>query len=99
MTPIRLPSLVRLPDGTTSALGPPPPDRFQRYDHALAHSAEHRVDTPTPSINTDLVFRRGGFASLCDALDYAAHGESWLFCHAVVEPILHVTASLRGGSA
>ena len=27
------------------------------------------------------------------------HGESWLFCHAVVEPILHVTASLRGGSA
>ena len=78
MTPIRLLSLVRLPDGATSALGPPPPDRFQRYDLALAHSAERRVDTPTPSINTDLVFRRGGFASLCDALDYAAHGETGL---------------------
>ena len=76
MTPIRRLSLVRLPDGATSALGPPPPDRFQRYDHALAHSAERRVDTPTPTVNTDLVFRRGGFASLCDALDYAAHGET-----------------------
>ena len=39
MTPIRLLSLVRLPDGTTSALGTPPPDRFQRYDLALAHGA------------------------------------------------------------
>ena len=76
MTPIRLPSLVRLPDGETSALGPPPPDGFQRYDHTLAHGAERRVDTPTPTVNTDLVFRRGGFASLCDALDYAAHGET-----------------------
>lgn len=27
------------------------------------------------------------------------HGESWLFCHAVVEPILHATASLRGSPA
>jgi len=76
VTPIRLPSLVRLPDGTTSTLGTPPPDGFQRYDFALAHSAQRRVDTPTPSINTDLVFRRGGFASLCDALDYASHGET-----------------------
>ncbi len=78
VTPIRLPSLVRLPDGTTSTRGAPRPDRFQRYDRALAHGAERRVDTPTPTINTDLVFRRGGFASLCEALDYAAHGETGL---------------------
>jgi hypothetical protein len=23
------------------------------------------------------------------------HAEAWLFCHAVVEPMLHATASLR----
>jgi fatty-acyl-CoA synthase len=78
MTPIRRPSLVRLPDGTSSTLGTPLPDRFQRYDHALARSAERRVDRPTPTINTDLVFRRGGFVSLCEALDYAAHGDTGL---------------------
>jgi len=78
MTPIRLPWLVRLPDGTTSTLGVPPPDRFQRYDLALAHGAERRACTPTPTLNTGLVFRRGGFASLCDALDYAAQGETGL---------------------
>ncbi len=26
-----------------------------------------------------------------------AHAEAWLFCHAVVEPMLHATASLRTG--
>ena len=78
MTPIRLPSPVRLPDGATSDLGAPSPNRFQRYDRALAHSAERRVDAPTPTINTDLVFKRGGFAGLCDALDYAAHGDTGL---------------------
>ncbi|CAN5205674.1 fatty acyl-AMP ligase [soil metagenome] len=76
MTPIRRLSLVRLPDGASSGLATPPPDSFKRYDLALAHSAARRVDTPTPSINTDLAFKRGGFASLCDALDYAAHGET-----------------------
>ncbi|WP_428661755.1 fatty acyl-AMP ligase [Reyranella sp.] len=78
MTPIRLVSPARLPDRAASDLGTPPPSRFQRYDHALAHSADRRVDTPTPSLNGDLVFRRGGFTSLCDALDYAAHGETGL---------------------
>jgi fatty-acyl-CoA synthase len=78
MTPIRRLSLVRLPDGPASDLGTPPPDRLQRYDFTLRQGADRRVDTPTPSINTDLVFRRGGFASLCDALDYAAHGATGL---------------------
>ncbi len=30
----------------------------------------------TPSTNTDLPFRRADFASLCEALDYAAHGQT-----------------------
>ena len=78
MTPIRRYPLVRLPDGTSSTLGPPSPDGFQRYDRVLIHSAARRVDTPTPTWNADLLFKRGGFASLCEALDYAAHGETGL---------------------
>jgi fatty-acyl-CoA synthase len=78
MTPFRRPLPARLPDGATSDLGSAPPDRLQRYDLALVCAAERRIDAPTPSINTDLVFKRGGFASLCAALDYAAHGETGL---------------------
>ena len=37
-----------------------------------------RVETPTPSENTGLPFGRAGFASLCDALDYAARGNTGL---------------------
>ena len=33
---------------------------------------------PTPTRNAALPFRRGGFASLCEALDYAAQGETGL---------------------
>ena len=33
---------------------------------------------PTPTRNAVLPFRRGGFASLCEALDYAARGETGL---------------------
>jgi fatty-acyl-CoA synthase len=33
---------------------------------------------PTPTHNVVLPFRRGGFASLCEALDYAASGETGL---------------------
>jgi fatty-acyl-CoA synthase len=33
---------------------------------------------PTPTHNANLPFRRGGFASLCEALDYAAWGETGL---------------------
>ncbi len=33
---------------------------------------------PTPTRNSSLPFRRGGFASLCEALDYAAQGETGL---------------------
>ncbi|CAN5922476.1 fatty acyl-AMP ligase [soil metagenome] len=33
---------------------------------------------PTPTRNSSLPFRRGGFASLCAALDYAARGETGL---------------------
>ena len=34
--------------------------------------------TPTPTRNSHLPFRRGGFTSLCEALDYAALGETGL---------------------
>ena len=33
---------------------------------------------PTPTRNSSLPFRRGGFASLCEALDYAAGGDTGL---------------------
>lgn len=40
--------------------------------------AEFRQFTPegTPTINTDLVQRLGGFTTLCEGLDYAAQGET-----------------------
>ena len=34
--------------------------------------------TPTPTRNASLPFRRGGFANLCEALDYAADGDTGL---------------------
>src|SRR4051812_26207662 len=39
---------------------------------------ERFVQTSTPTGNAILPFKRGGFASLCDALDYAARGETGL---------------------
>jgi fatty-acyl-CoA synthase len=33
---------------------------------------------PTPTVNLHLPFQRGGFSSLCEALDYAAEGETGL---------------------
>lgn len=36
------------------------------------------LSTPTPTRNSTLPFRRGGFPSLCAALDYAARGETGL---------------------
>ena len=78
VTPIRVVSSTRPPDGGSSVAGTPPADRFQRYGRALAYSAGRRDEAPTPSVNNDLIFRRGGFSSLCEALDYAAHGETGL---------------------
>ncbi len=51
---------------------------FERYEIALKHSADRRVTGPTPSTNASLPFRRNGFHSLCEALDYAARGETGL---------------------
>jgi fatty-acyl-CoA synthase len=51
---------------------------FERYEIALKHSADRRITAPTPSTNASLPFRRNGFHSLCEALDYAARGETGL---------------------
>jgi hypothetical protein len=49
---------------------------------------------PTPTRNATLPFRRGGFSSLCDALGYAAQGETGLnFFDARGRLIQHATAS------
>ena len=45
--------------------------------HVLGDPARPAV-APTPTRNANLPFRRGGFASLCEALDYAAQGETGL---------------------
>jgi len=66
------PSAGALPDAGT------PPDVMRRYDRALRHGSDRRIEAPTPSINASLPFRRNGFGSLCEALDYAAQGETGL---------------------
>jgi fatty-acyl-CoA synthase len=56
------------------------PSRLQRYAcvrHATAVQPS-AAPVPTPTHNALLPFRRGGFASLCEALDYAAQGETGL---------------------
>jgi fatty-acyl-CoA synthase len=52
--------------------------RLQRYASTLAASPGAPAAAPTPTGNAALPFRRGGFASLCAALDYAACGETGL---------------------
>ncbi|MFN4014680.1 MAG: fatty acyl-AMP ligase [Reyranella sp.] len=50
--------------------------RMQRYASTLQSSPDRWVAIPTPTQNASLPFRRGGFTSLCEALDYAARGET-----------------------
>ncbi|MBS0539537.1 MAG: fatty acyl-AMP ligase [Proteobacteria bacterium] len=61
-----------LSDGDSQTAG------LHRYDRALRYSGVHGAGAPTPSINDTLPFRRGGFGSLCEALDYAAQGDTGL---------------------
>ncbi|NQW52528.1 MAG: fatty acyl-AMP ligase [Rhodospirillales bacterium] len=49
---------------------------MQRYVSTLQSSPDRWVAVPTPTHNVSLPFRRGGFASLSEALDYAARGET-----------------------
>jgi fatty-acyl-CoA synthase len=77
MTSIREFSPARLSDSSSD--GDAPSDTVVRYDFALRHGESRRGrDTPTPSTNASLPFRRNGFDSLCEALDYAAQGETGL---------------------
>lgn len=73
MTSIRgiLPALL---SNATPADGPA--GRMQRYASTLHSSPDRWVTVPTPTHNVSLPFRRGGFASLTEALDYAARGET-----------------------
>jgi fatty-acyl-CoA synthase len=54
--------------------------RLQRYTCTLAAilAPSASAPEPTPTRNATLPFRRGGFASLAAALDYAAQGETGL---------------------
>ena len=52
--------------------------RLQRYASTLPSALASEALVPTPTLNTSLPFRRGGFSSLCEALDYAARGETGL---------------------
>ena len=54
------------------------PDALDRYAFALGHSPERSLEAPTPTGNGLLPFRRNGFGSLCEALDYAARGDTGL---------------------
>jgi fatty-acyl-CoA synthase len=50
--------------------------RMQRYASTLQSSPDRWDAVPTPTRNISLPFRRGGFASLSEALEYAARGET-----------------------
>jgi fatty-acyl-CoA synthase len=53
--------------------------QLQRYASTLQFADAPRYATvPTPTRNDTLPFRRGGFANLCEALDYAARGDTGL---------------------
>jgi fatty-acyl-CoA synthase len=52
--------------------------RLHRYASTLQSTPDRWVVAPTPTNNASLPFRRGGFASLPEALDYAARGETGL---------------------
>src|SRR5580698_3997025 len=54
------------------------PDRRSRYAAALGPMQNIEELGPTPTVNLHLPFQRGGFSSLCEALDYAAEGETGL---------------------
>ena len=73
MTSIRgiLPALL---SNATPADGPA--GLMQRYASTLHSSPDRWLAVPTPTHNVSLPFRRGGFASLTEALDYAARGET-----------------------
>ena len=71
MTSIR--SLLPAPLSDPVATG-----RLQRYGCTFAANPARSALAPTPSRNASLPFRRGGFSSLCEALDYAAQGETGL---------------------
>ena len=71
MTSIR--SLLPAPFSDAVAAG-----RLQRYGCTFSANPARPAVAPTPTRNATLPFRRGGFSSLCDALDYAAQGETGL---------------------
>jgi fatty-acyl-CoA synthase len=77
MTSIREPYPARLLEAFASGTGAA---RLQRYAGTLTATPTQPVPPgpPTPTRNTALPFRRGGFASLVEALDYAAQGETGL---------------------
>jgi fatty-acyl-CoA synthase len=77
MTSIRGLSGGRSSDGATLTTDSPS-DLLARYEFALRQNEGRQIETPTPSTNVSLPFRRGGFADLCEALDYAARGETGL---------------------
>ena len=52
--------------------------RLQRYGCTFSATPARWAAAPTPTRNATLPFRRGGFTSLCAALDYAARGEAGL---------------------
>ncbi|MCA0301172.1 MAG: fatty acyl-AMP ligase [Proteobacteria bacterium] len=51
---------------------------FREVLPLTAPAASGESPNATPTVNAGLAFRRGGFASLCEALDYAASGDTGL---------------------
>ncbi len=51
---------------------------LHRYASTLQSTTNRWAAEPTPTFNVSLPFRRGGFSSLVEALDYAARGETGL---------------------
>jgi len=72
------------------------PSRRSRYAAALGEMPGAASDAgPTPTRNLHLPFRRGGFPSLCAALDYAAEGATGLNFFDARGQLLHVLSYRR----
>jgi fatty-acyl-CoA synthase len=68
----------------------PWPSSHRRYAAALGPAPTAEPPGPTPTVNPDLPFRRGGFPNLCAALDYAAIGVTGLNFFDARGRLLHV---------
>src|SRR4051812_26941014 len=86
---VQMPSIRELLPASVSGDFEPRPGLQGRYTTTLQATPREPLE-PTPTGNVHLPFRRGGFPSLCAALDYAAGGATGLNFFDARGKLLHV---------